>query len=84
MSDKTPALYELRPRLDGRGFDLTSEALPFGTLWYEDPRFAVSYTKFYSQLTGCEVRVFNAKGELIETQTANPVSASQMSGIPDI
>jgi hypothetical protein len=26
-------LYEIRPRKDGRGFDLMSVALPFGRLW---------------------------------------------------
>jgi hypothetical protein len=27
--------YEIRHRKDRRGFDLISEALPFGRLWYE-------------------------------------------------
>jgi hypothetical protein len=26
--------YEVRPRKDKRGFDLVSDALPFGALWY--------------------------------------------------
>jgi hypothetical protein len=26
--------YEVRPRSDKRGFDLISDALPFGRLWY--------------------------------------------------
>jgi len=26
-------LYEVRPRKDRRGFDLISDALPFGRLW---------------------------------------------------
>ena len=30
-------LYEVRPRNDRRGFDLISEALPFGRLWYAEP-----------------------------------------------
>jgi hypothetical protein len=29
-------LYEIRPRKDGRGVDLVSEALPFGRLWYQN------------------------------------------------
>ena len=70
-----PSIYELRPRLDGLGHDLTSEALPFGTLWYEDPEFAVCYATFFSQLNGCEVQVFNAKGELVEKRTADPCPA---------
>jgi hypothetical protein len=27
-------LYEVRPRKDKRGFDLISDVLPFGRLWY--------------------------------------------------
>jgi hypothetical protein len=27
-------VYEVRPRKDHRGFDLISDALPFGRLWY--------------------------------------------------
>jgi hypothetical protein len=29
--------YEIRPRKDKRGFDLISDALPFGGLWYDEP-----------------------------------------------
>src|SRR5262245_40785287 len=30
-------VYEVRPRIDRRGFDLVSDALPFGRLWYGEP-----------------------------------------------
>jgi hypothetical protein len=30
-------VYEVRPRKDHRGFDLISDALPFGRLWYTKP-----------------------------------------------
>jgi hypothetical protein len=30
-------VYEVRPRKDRRGFDLISDALPFGRLWYTKP-----------------------------------------------
>jgi hypothetical protein len=29
--------YEVRPRKDRRGFDLISDVLPFGRLWYDTP-----------------------------------------------
>jgi hypothetical protein len=29
--------YEIRLRKDKRGFDLISDALPFGELWYPEP-----------------------------------------------
>jgi hypothetical protein len=30
-------VYEVRPRKDKRGFDLISDVLPFGCLWYGEP-----------------------------------------------
>jgi hypothetical protein len=30
-------VYDVRPREDPRGFDLISDALPFGRLWYVEP-----------------------------------------------
>ena len=30
-------VYEVRPRKDRRGFDLISDVLPFGRLWYGEP-----------------------------------------------
>jgi hypothetical protein len=45
-------VYEVRPRKDKRSFDLISDALPFGRLWYGEPNAiskAISYAKFYSR-----------------------------------
>ncbi len=61
--------YEIRSRKDGRGFDLISEALPFGRLWYQDAEAAMGYAKFYSRSHPAEIRVFDAKGNVINTQT---------------
>jgi hypothetical protein len=30
-------VYEVRPRSDKRRFDLISDTLPFGRLWYGEP-----------------------------------------------
>jgi hypothetical protein len=41
------------PRKDKRGFDLISDALPFGGLWYGEPNAisnAVGYAKFSSRI----------------------------------
>jgi len=42
-------VYEIRPRKDHRGFDLISDALPFGRLWYLEVRQAIDYAKFRSR-----------------------------------
>ena len=60
-------VYEVRPRADKRGFDLISEALPFGQLWYCKSDDAIGYAKFYSRSHTAVVRVFDDFGVLIET-----------------
>ena len=55
-------VYEVRPRNDRRGFDLISEALPFGRPWYAKPNAvsnAISYAKFYSRLYDTVIRVYD-------------------------
>jgi hypothetical protein len=42
--------YEIGPHNDKRGFDLISDVLPFGRLWYDEPNpisDAIGYAKFY-------------------------------------
>ena len=44
-------VYEIRPRKDGDGFDLISDQLRRGPIWYSGPdalRKAVAYAKFRS------------------------------------
>jgi hypothetical protein len=59
-------VYEVRPRKDHRGFDLISDALPFGRLWYAEPN-AIGYAKFRSRSHPAVIRVFDESGTLIET-----------------
>jgi hypothetical protein len=61
-------VYEVRPRRDKRGFNLLSDALPFGRLWYQKADAAIGYAKFYSRSQQGEVRVFDAAGEMIAAE----------------
>jgi hypothetical protein len=61
-------VYEVRPRQDRRGFDLISEALPFGKLWHDDTDAAISYARFFSRSKDIEIRVYDEIGTLIETR----------------
>jgi hypothetical protein len=63
-------VYEIRPRKDHRGFDLISDALPFGRLWYAEPNAisnAVGYAKLSSRSHHAVIRVFDESGTVIET-----------------
>jgi hypothetical protein len=55
-------VYEIRPRKDKRGFDLISDALPFGALWYTRPDDAVGYAMFYSRSHQALIRVYDDAG----------------------
>jgi hypothetical protein len=63
-------VYEVRPRKDHRGFDLISDALPFGRLWYGGPNAvsnAIGYAQHYSRSRDAVILVYDATGNMIET-----------------
>ena len=63
----TKHVYEVRPRKDKRGFDLISDALPFGRLWYTKPADAIGYAKHRSRSHDAVIRVYDESGNVIET-----------------
>ena len=66
----TAHLYDVRPRKDHRGFDLISDALPFGRLWYGEPNAvsnAIGYAKHRSRSHDAVIRVYDEAGNVIET-----------------
>jgi hypothetical protein len=68
MSATTPThVYDVRPRSDKRGFDLISDVLPFGRLWYEQAPHAIEYAKFYSRSHNAVIRDCDQARNVIET-----------------
>ena len=64
-------VYELRPRKDHRGFDLISDVLPFGPLWYDTPENAIGYAMHSSRSHDAVIRVYDHAGNVIETHEHN-------------
>jgi len=63
-------VYEIRPRSDNHGFDLISDVLPFGRLWYGEPNAvsnAIGYAKFRSRSHDAVIRVYDEAGNVIDT-----------------
>jgi hypothetical protein len=61
--------YEVRPRKDKRGFDLISDVLPFGRLWYGDTKAvanAIGYAQHSSRSYDAVIRVYDEAGNVIE------------------
>jgi hypothetical protein len=55
---------------DKRDFDILSDALPFGRLWYREPKaisHAIEYAKHYSRAHDAVISVYDAVGNVIET-----------------
>jgi hypothetical protein len=70
----TPAqdVYEIRPRKERDGFDLISDRLRRGPVWYSGPdavRNAVAFAKYRSRSRSrwAIIRVFNEAGNVTET-----------------
>ena len=57
-------VYEVRPRRDKRGFDLISDALPFGGLWYLNPRDAIEYAQHNSRAHDAVISVYD-RGQML-------------------
>ena len=57
------------PRSQDRSglFDLISDVLPFGRLWYEDASAAVDYAKHSSRSHDAVIRVYDEVGNVVET-----------------
>jgi hypothetical protein len=70
-------VYEVRPRRDKRGFDIISDALPFGGLWYTKPDDAVSYAKFYSRSHDAVIRIYDESDNVIRTHEHRAISQSR-------
>jgi hypothetical protein len=65
-------VYEIRPRKDGCGFDLISDGLRRGPIWYSGPdaiRNAIAYAKYRSLSRSRQaiIRVLDHSDGVIET-----------------
>ena len=63
-------IYEIRPRPDKQGFDLSGDALRYSPLWYRGSNAvmdAVRYARSCSRSGPIVIRVYDPEGNLIET-----------------
>ena len=61
---------EIQPRKHHRGVDLFSDVLPFGHLWYGEPKAvsnAIAYAKHGGRSRHAVIRVYDTAGNVIET-----------------
>ena len=73
-------VYEVRTRKTHRGFDLMSDVLPFGRLWYGEQNAvsnAIGYAMHYSRSHDAVIRVYDEAGNVIEAQEHRAISGSR-------
>jgi hypothetical protein len=66
---KEVTIYEIRPRVDGKGCHLISDVLRFGRFWYAGPNAianAIKFAKFSSRSRDAVIRVYNEAGDVID------------------
>ena len=69
-STRSIHIYEIRPRADKHGFDLSSDTLRYSPLWYRGSNAivdAVAYARSYSRRHPVVIRVYDGTGNVIET-----------------
>ena len=62
--------YEIQLRKHHRGVDLFCDVLPFGHLWYGEPKAvsdAIAYAKHGGRSRHAVIRVYDTAGNVIET-----------------
>jgi hypothetical protein len=69
-------VYEIRPCKDREGFDLVSDCLRRGPIWYAGPdavRNAIAYAKYrsHSRSRPAIIRVLDEQGTVTETHKTN-------------
>ena len=72
--------YEIRPRRDKRGFDLISDVLPFGRLWYAGPDAvanATGYAEHSSRTHDAVIRVYDEAGNVSKRTSTQASSRSR-------
>jgi len=63
-------IYEIRPRAEMHGFDLSGDALRYSPLWYRGSNAvmdAIRYARSCSRSRPVLIRVYDPDGNLIET-----------------
>jgi hypothetical protein len=64
--------YRVRPRKKRDGFNLESQRLSHGALWYTNEGDAISYAKSLSRVNGCKIEIVGQAGKILRTEELPP------------
>jgi hypothetical protein len=60
--------YQVRPRKDRSGWNLESDRLSHGSLWYKSVSDAISYAEWNSRVNGCRIETLDADGKILRME----------------
>jgi hypothetical protein len=64
--------YKVRPRKTRDGFNLESDRLSHGALWYGSEGDAISYARWHSRVKGCTIAILDGTGTVLRTEEFSP------------
>jgi hypothetical protein len=60
--------YRVRPRKSRNGWNLESDRLSHGSLWYQNETDALSYAKWNSRVNGCKIEILDEGDRIVRTE----------------
>lgn len=60
--------YKIRPRKSLDGWNLESDRLSHGSLWYKSETDALGYAKWNSRVNGCKIEVLDERDQIVRTE----------------
>jgi hypothetical protein len=63
--------YRIRPRKERNGWNLESDRLSHGTLWYQNENDALGYAKWNSRVNGCRIEILDEQNQIVRTEESS-------------
>jgi hypothetical protein len=60
--------YRVRPRKQRNGWNLESDRLSHGSLWYKSETDALGYAKWNSRVNGCRIEIIDEQNRALRTE----------------
>jgi hypothetical protein len=68
MSCEQPGQYKVRPQKRHDDWNLESERLSHGALWYQNESAAIRYAKWNSRVNGCKIEIFDERDQIVRAE----------------
>jgi hypothetical protein len=63
--------YRIRPRKSRDGWNLESDRLSHGSLWYKSVSDAISYAEWNSRVNGCRIEILDDQNQVVHVEESS-------------